>query len=206
MRRTPIYILNVITIKFLKSDVYPAYSRKKTAYFVDREALTTIHLSFKEAELQKDELIKNCQEYNMHVFSAMIDEFEDGSIISIETPRQRWLYDRHGEMVDLLHNTHCNFTSSSEIPPYERGDIVEILSEGFMLYLGIIVKTPRDLSKKSDGYRVLDDRYSVLTGPYIEDDNCFCTSQLRRYEGNMDDVRFMKKILSRYPKLLPHVD
>lgn len=206
MSKTPIYIVTVTTIKFLKSDVYPAYSSEKSMYYVDREVLTTIQLSFEEAELHKDMLIKDCQEYNMYVFSVIIDEFADGSIISIETPHQRWIYSRHGEIVDLLHNTYCNLTSSSVIPPYEMGDIVEVLSNSNTLHIGIIVKTPNDLSRKSDGYRVFNDRYEVLTGPYLEDDNYYNTSQLRRYEGNIDEVSFMKDLMSLYPNLLPHND
>lgn len=206
MIKTPIYIVTVTIIKFLKSDIYPDYSTDKLMYHVDREKITSIHLSLEGAEAQKENLISCCQQANLSIFSVIIDEYEDGSIIFGEMPLERWIYDKHGDLIDLLHNSYGRLKSSSVLPSYGQGDIVEVLSNCDTFHLGIIVKTPNDLAKKSDDYRVLDDKYEVLIGPYLEDDNYFSISQLRRYEGNMDEVSFMKDILSLYPKLLPHVD
>lgn len=206
MIKTPIYIVTVTIIKFLKSDIYPDYSTDKLMYHVDSEKITSIHLLLEGAEVQKDNLTTYCQEEDLHIFSVIIDEYEDGAIISDKMPNERWIYDKHGELVDLQHNNHGQLSSSSVLPAYSKGDMVEVLSNSDTLHLGIIVKTPNDLSKESDGNRVLDDIYEVLTGPYIEDDNYYKTSQLRQYDGNIDEVSFMQSILSQYPKLLPHVD
>lgn len=200
MIESSIYIVNVTTIKFHKSDNYPDYSPERLFYHVHSDRISSIHISLQAAEEQNERVINACSGKGYEIFAITIDEYDDGAVITSEIPNTRWVYDASGNLIDVLNHEQNSLKSSSVLNPYSAGDIVEILTPDQTLNLAVILDVPSDNETNPD-------KFTLLTGPYY-DDVMYCDiSRLRNFKGSNEDVSFMKMYYSNYPhNALPHYE